>query len=269
MVMLKNNPVKKALASGGVTLGSWLNFAHTSNAEILASAGFEFVGIDMEHSVIDLYEMQNVIMAVESCGAAPLVRLTSNDENQAKQVMDAGAWGVIVPMVKTVEEATRAVAAVKYPPAGIRSVGIGRAHRYGYSFTEHFETANEQSLVIVQIEHIDALEEIDAIFSTPGVDGYMIGPMDLSGSMGIGGQMRHPEMIRVQKEILAAAKRHGVAPGIFIIYPNEEVLAEHLEEGYQFFVIGSDLVFLTEFAKQNADRARAYIDRAAEQTQRD
>ena len=258
--MLENNNIKNALTSGGITVGSWLNFAHTSNAEILASAGFEFVGIDMEHSVIDLYELQNVIMAVESCGAAPIVRLTSNDENQAKQVMDAGAWGVIVPMVKTAEEARRAVSSVKYPPVGIRSVGIGRAHKYGYAFREHFETANDQSLVIVQIEHIDALEEIDGIFSTPGVDGYMIGPMDLSGSMGIAGEMRHPEMIRVQKKILAAAKRNNVAPGIFIIYPDEDALREYIGEGYQFFVIGSDLVFLSEFAKKNADQARAVID---------
>lgn len=264
--MLKKNPIKQALGSGNVTLGSWLNFAHTSNAEILASAGFEFVGIDMEHSVIDLYELQNVIMAVESCGAAPLVRLTSNDESQAKQVMDAGAYGIIVPMVKTAAEAAKAVASVKYPPDGIRSVGIGRAHRYGYSFAEHFETANSETLVIVQIEHVDALKEIDEIFSTSGVDGYMIGPMDLSGSMGIGGQMRHPEMIRVQKEILAAAKRHGIAPGIFIIYPDEEALTEHLAEGYQFFVVGSDLVFLTEFAKENAGRARASIEAALANT---
>jgi len=255
--MFVNNRVKEILKSGGVTIGTWLNFAHTSNAEILASSGFEFVGIDMEHSVIDLYEMQNVIMAVESAGACPLVRLTSNDPNQAKQVMDAGAYGVLVPMVKTAEEAELAVRSVKYPPQGMRSVGIGRAHKYGYAFDEYFKMANRESLVIIQIEHIDALGEIDSIFSVEGVDAYMIGPYDLSGSMGIAGEVRHPEMLRVQREILAAAKKHKVAAGIFIIYPHEAAMKEYLREGYQFFVIGSDLIFLSEYTKKNAKEAFA------------
>lgn len=255
--MLIQNSVKRTLKSGEISIGTWLNFAHTSNAEILASSGFEFVGIDMEHSVIDLYEMQNVIMAVESSGACPLVRLTSNDPNQAKQVMDAGAYGVMVPMIKTAEEAELAVRSVKFPPEGIRSVGIGRAHKYGYAFDEHFKSSNDESIVIIQIEHIDALNEIDRIFSVKEIDAYMIGPYDLSGSMGIAGQVRHPEMIRVQKEILLAAKRNKVAPGIFIVYPEIEAMKEYLQDGYQFFVIGSDLIFLSEYTKKNAEEAFA------------
>ena len=247
--MLLKNPIKKILMSGGVTIGTWLNFAHTSNAEILASSGFEFVCIDMEHSVIGLYEMQNIIMAIESQGATPLVRLTSNDPNQAKQVMDAGAYGVLVPMVSSPEEAECAVRAVKYPPEGVRSVGIGRTHKYGYAFEEHVKNANKESLVIIMIEHVGALEKIDAIFSVDGVDGYMIGPYDLSGSLGVPGDVRHPEVIRVQREIFASAKRNGVAPGIFTVYPQFEAMREYLEEGYQFLVIGSDLVFLSEFTK--------------------
>lgn len=249
------NKVKNTLKSNGVSVGTWLNFAHTSNAEILASSGFEFVGIDMEHSVIGLYEMQNVIMAIEAAGACPLVRLTGNDPNQVKQVMDAGAYGIIVPMVKTVAEAELAVKAVKYPPKGIRSVGIGRAHKYGYAFDEHFNTANDESLVIVQIEHIDAVDVIDDIFAVKGVDGYMIGPYDLSGSMGIAGQVRHPRMLEAQAEILAAAKRKNVAPGIFIIYPDDEAMQEYIGQGYQFIVVGSDLIFLSEFTKTNAIKA--------------
>jgi len=255
--MLTKNKVKQSLKNGGISIGTWLNFAHISNAEILSSCGFEFVGIDMEHSVIDMYEMQNVIMAIESCGASPIVRLTSNDSNQTKQAMDAGAYGVIVPMVKTAQEAEVAVRSVKFPPKGIRSVGIGRAHKYGYAFEEHFNTSNDESLVIVQIEHIDALKEIDKIFSVEGVDGYMIGPYDLSGSMGIAGQVRHPEMLHVQKEIFAAAKRNHIAPGIFIVYPHIEAMKEYLREGYQFFVIGSDLIFLSEYTKKNAEEAFA------------
>jgi len=251
------NSIRKKLENGDVTIGSWLNFAHTSNAEILASAGFEFVGIDMEHSVIDLYDMQNVIMAIESAGACPLVRLTGNDPNQAKQVMDAGSYGVIIPMVKTAEEAEMAVRSVKFPPQGIRSVGIGRAHKYGYAFDEYFQNANQDSLVIVQIEHIDAVKQIDTIFSVEGVDGYMIGPYDLSGSMGIAGQVRHPDVLKVQREVVAAAKQHGIAPGIFIVYPEMGAMKEYLSEGYQFFVIGSDLVFLSEYTKQNAQAAFA------------
>lgn len=264
--MMTRNPIKATLTAGGVSIGTWLNFAHTSNAEILAASGFAFVGIDMEHSVIDLYAMQNVIMAIESCGAAPLVRLTSNDPNQVKQVMDAGAYGVIVPMVKTVAEAEAAVRAVKFPPAGIRSVGIGRAHRYGYAFEEHFRTANDESLVMVMIEHVEALAVIDEIFAVEGVDGYMIGPYDLSGSMGIAGQVRHPRMLAVQAEILAAARRHGIAPGIFVVYPDDEAMADYLRQGYQFIVVGSDLIFLSETAHENARRALEIRDRALGET---
>ncbi len=253
--MLVENKVKKALKAGGVSIGTWLNFGHTSNAEILAASGFEFVGIDMEHSVIDLYEMQNVIMAVESEGASPLVRLTSNDPNQTKQVMDAGAHGVLVPMVNTREMAEFAVRSVKYPPQGIRSVGIGRAHKYGYAFEEYFTRANDESLVIIQIEHVDALDDIDAILSVEGLDGYMIGPYDLSGSMGIAGQVRHPDVLQFQKKVLAAALRNNVAPGIFVVYPDMEAMKEYLADGYQFFVIGSDLIFLSEYTKKNANLA--------------
>lgn len=255
--MLKKNVVKDALKSGDVTIGSWLNFAHTSNAEILALSGFEFVTVDMEHSVIDMYEMQNAIMAIESCGSCPLVRLTGNDPNQAKRAMDAGAYGILVPMVTTAKEAEQVVKMTKFPPQGVRSVGIGRGHHYGYAFEEHIQTANKESVVILQIEHVDALKEIDEIFSVPGVDGYMIGPYDLSGSLGFPGQVRRPEMLRIQKEIFAAAKRHGVAPGIYVVYPQPEAMKEYLREGYQFIVVGSDLVFLSEFTKENAKVALA------------
>lgn len=251
--MMIQNPIKKALESGGISIGTWLNFAHTSNAEILASSDFEFVCIDMEHSVIDLYEMQNVIMAIESAGACPLVRLSTNDPNQAKHVMDAGAYGILIPMVMTIEEAEQAVHMVKFPPDGFRSVGIGRAHKYGYAFNKHLETSNDESLVIVMIEHINALKEINKIFSVKGIDAYMIGPYDLSGSMGIPGQFRHPKMIRAQKEIIAAAKRNNVAPGIFIVYPDRVAFKEYLQDGYKFFVIGSDLIFLSEYTKKNAE----------------
>ena len=260
--MMIKNKLKEIFSCGGVTIGTWLNFAHTSNAEILAGSGFEFVGIDMEHSVIGLYDMQNVIMAIEAAGACPLVRLTGNDPNQIKQVMDAGAYGIIVPMVKSVAEAEMAVKAAKYPPIGFRSVGIGRAHKYGYAFEEHFNSANTESLVIVQIEHIDALDVIDDIFAVDGVDGYMIGPYDLSGSMGIAGQVRHPRMLEAQSAVLEAAKRHNVAPGIFIIYPDEEAMQEYIEQGYQFIVVGSDLIFLAETTRHNAKKAFAIKDKA-------
>ena len=256
--MLEKNKVKTTLKNGGVTIGTWLGFAHTSNAEILASSGFEFVGIDMEHGVIDTYDMQNMIMAIESCGACPLVRMTSNDPEQANKIMDAGAYGIIVPMVNSEKEAEQAVQSIKFPPKGNRSVSIGRAHRYGYSFQKHIDTSNQESLVIIQIEHVKALKEIDNIFSIDGVDAaYMIGPYDLSASMGFAGQVQHPEVIEVQHEIFAAAKRHGVAPGIFIVYPNLEAMKEYLKEGYQFFVIGADLIFLSEYAKRNYEAAAA------------
>ena len=153
----------------------------------MAKAGFDWLAIDLEHSVITIREAEELIRIIDLAGVVPLVRLTSNPD-QVKRVLDAGAHGVIVPMVMNARDAELAVSSVKYPRTGSRSIGIARAQGYGACFDEYFEWQSNNTLVIVQIEHIDAVSNIDEIFGVDGVDGFFIGPNDLSGSMGILGK---------------------------------------------------------------------------------
>ena len=157
----------------------------------MSQAGFPWLVVDMEHSVIDLETMQAMFLAMELNKCIPLVRLSGKDKNQVKRVLDAGAYGIIAPMVNTAEEAEMMVNSVKYPPWGERGVGLARAQGYGMIFNDYKEHFNNHSIVICQIEHKDAVENIDAILSVKGIDGILIDPYDLSGSYGIPGEFEN------------------------------------------------------------------------------
>ncbi len=143
-----------------LSIGSWIQLGHPAVAEIMASAGFDWLAIDLEHSTITLREAEDLIRVIDLKGVVPLVRLASNNAEQIKRIMDAGAHGVIVPMVKSQDEARAAVRAVKYPPQGERSIGLARAQGYGVDFARYFEWQRDQSLVVVQIEHIGAVNNL-------------------------------------------------------------------------------------------------------------
>ena len=176
--------LKDLLKGRGVTLGSWITLGHPAIGEILAGCGFDWLTIDMEHSAITLAECQELVRVIELAGCAPLARVGENDPNLLKRVMDAGAHGVIVPQVNSREEALRAVASVRYPPEGTRGVGLARAQGYGLNFDTYREWNREESVVIVQVEHIEAVKHLGEILSVPGVDGFIVGPYDLSASLG-------------------------------------------------------------------------------------
>ena len=211
--------IKKSLAANELTIGSWITLAHPSIAEIMARSGFDWLTVDLEHSSITIREAEELIRVINLCGVTPLVRLTWNDPSQIKRVMDAGAGGIIVPMVNSRADAEKAVAAVYYPPRGQRSVGLARAQGYGTRFNEYREWLENDAVVIVQVEHIDAVNNLESILSVSGVDGYIIGLYDLSASMGIPGQFDHPDVLgaveRV-KTISATLKKTG---GVHIVEP--------------------------------------------------
>ena len=188
--------LKQKISQNKLTIGSWLTLGHSAIAEIMAASGaFDWRVIDMEHSVIELRDAQEMMQAIGLYDVTPLVRLTSNDENQIKRVMDAGAHGVIVPFVNSREDAIRAVQSVYYPPSGIRGTGLARAQGYGSTFQDFKEWLEENAIVIAMIEHIDAVEEIEKILQVPGIDGYIIGPYDLSASLGVPGSLEDKEVI--------------------------------------------------------------------------
>jgi 2-dehydro-3-deoxyglucarate aldolase len=229
-----------------------------SIAEILASAGYDWVVIETEHTAIDVSEVLRLLIAIEGRGAIPLVRLAWNDPIQCKAVLDSGAAGVIVPMVNTREDAELAVKMVKYPPVGFRGVGLARAHGYGQTFDDYMRRANAETLLVVQIEHIDAVTNIDEILAVPGIDATFIGPYDLSSSMGIPGQLSHPDVVAARQRVLDATIAKGLTAGIHLVHPDRvgTELPQCLAQGYRFIALGTDILFLGDSCRSLHAAAR-------------
>lgn len=236
----------RTLKEGGTVIGSWISTASPIVAELMASAGFDFLAVDAEHSAVDLPRTQALFQAIRSGrpDCAALVRLPGVSYAETKRYLDAGAAGVIAPLVNTAEQAEELVRAVKYPPQGMRGVGFCRANGYGRRLREVVASANAETFTCVQIEHADALKDLDGILSVPGIDAAMIGPYDLSASLGIPGQFEHRDMIDAKARILDACLRHGVIPGIHVVQPDvPEALVRH-REGYRFIAYSLDITML-------------------------
>lgn len=249
----KKNTVKKSLSNNELTLGSWITLGHPAIAEIMSGCGYDWLAVDLEHSVITIKEAEELIRIINLSDVTPLVRLTSNDENQIKRVMDAGSHGVIVPMVKSAQDAQNAINAVKYPPKGIRGVGLARAQGYGKSFESYMKWLEEESIVIVQIEHIDAVNNLEEIFSVKDVDGYIVGPYDLSASMSIPGNFSHPDFLAAMEKIKSVAQNLNISGGIHIIEPDVNQLEERIKEGYSFIAYSLDIRMLENNAKSGIE----------------
>lgn len=236
--------LKKKLKQRIKTVGSWITIGNEIIAEIMAKAGFDWLVIDMEHSAITLPQAQNMVRIIDLCGGAPLIRVSENNANEIKRAMDTGAHGVIVPMVNTAEEARRAVAAVRYPPKGKRGVGLARAQRHGLDFSGYQKWVASESVVIVQIEHKDAIPNLDQILNVEGVDGFLIGPYDISGSVGHPGNFSHPDVKKCLDTAIQCAKRRKAVAGIHVIAPDPNEVKLRLKEGYQFVAFSLDaLIF--------------------------
>lgn len=242
--------LKKRLASGKPVVGSWITLAHPSIAEILARAGFSWIGIDLEHSVITIREAEELIRVVDLCGVAPLVRLTSNDADQIKRVMDAGARGIIVPMVNSAADAERAVAAVRYPPDGRRGVALARAQGYGAGFEAYRKWLKSDAVVIAMIEHVDGVANVEAILAVDGIDGCFIGPYDLSASLGIPGKTRDARVQAAMRQVKRAADKLGKPAGLHVVEPDPAMLKRRLREGYRFVAYSLDTRMIDVAARQ-------------------
>lgn len=242
--MIQKNFLKTKLQRKEVTIGSWLQLNSPSAAEIMAQSDFDWLTVDMEHSVTSLEMMQHLIQIIENYRRIPLVRVGENDPNLIKRVMDAGAYGVIVPMVNSKEDARRAVDATKYPPWGKRGVGIARAQGYGKDFDHYVSVMNDESVVIVQIEHIDAVNNLEDIVSVEGVDGCFIGPYDLSGSLGIPGKLDHPSVLDAISRVEAVCRTANMPLGIHIVEPDASRLTGAISRGYTLIAFSADMILL-------------------------
>ncbi len=227
-----------------ITIGSWITLNHPSIAEIMADAGFDWLCIDMEHSVTDYYEAQQLILAIQSKGIKAFVRVGENNMRIIKRVLDAGADGIIVPSVNSAVEAKRAVDSLKYPPLGKRGVGLARAQSYGFGFDAYRDGKAKNIQLIVQIEHINAIKELDEILQTEGVDGTFIGPYDLSGSMGLPGEWDESEVVEALNIYEQTVKKYNKLIGFHVIQPNFSLVQEKMKKGYNFIAFSLDVLFL-------------------------
>jgi 2-dehydro-3-deoxyglucarate aldolase len=233
-----------------VTLGSWITLNHPSIAEILADSGFDWLCVDMEHSVTDYFEAQQLIATIQSRGLKAFVRVGENNTRIIKRVLDAGADGIIVPMVNSAADARKAVDAVKYPPEGKRGVGLSRAQKYGFGFEEYKDGKAREIVLIAQIEHVDAVKNLDEIIQMDGIDGTFIGPYDLSGSMGKPGKYHDDDVKEILNTYGQTVKQYEKLIGYHVIEPDIELVNEKIEQGYNFIAFSLDTLFLGVKAKQ-------------------
>lgn len=252
-------PLKARLAAGELTLGSWITLAHPAIAEIMGRAGFDWMVIDTEHSVIDNGDTQALIHALDAAGCPALVRLTSNHADQIKRAMDAGATGVMVPLVRNAEDARQAVDAVYYPPRGRRGVGLARAQGYGAGFQSYLDWLAGNAVVVVMIEHVEAVERIDQILAVENVDAFIVGPYDLSASMGKPGATDDPEVHAALDQLLAAGRRAGKPGGLHVVEPDPASISRHIAAGFRFLGYSLDIRTLDALFRRDLAQIRAAI----------
>jgi 2-keto-3-deoxy-L-rhamnonate aldolase RhmA len=221
--------------------GTLLSISAPQVAEIISDSGFDWVLIDMEHSAISLENVQNALQVMGD-KILKIVRVPGNDEIWIKRILDTGCDGILVPMVNSANEAVKVVKSSKYALEGKRSVGLSRAHKYGGGFKEYVESANRDLVIMIQIEHIEAVKNIDEILKVEGIDSVFIGPYDLSASMGLTGQLAHPEVKSAINLIKEKCRAAGKPYGIFGM--TAEPMASELHDGCTFLLCGVDAAIL-------------------------
>jgi 2-dehydro-3-deoxyglucarate aldolase len=240
-------------------IGSWITLNNYSIAEIMSDAGFDWLCVDMEHSVTDYAEAQQIILAIQSKGLKAFVRVGENNTRIIKRVLDAGADGIIVPSVNSAAEAQKAVDSVKYPPYGKRGVGLARAQSYGFGFDNYRDNASKEIKLIVQIEHINAINELDAILQIDGVDGTFIGPYDLSGSLGKPGDWSDPDVINALLVYEDTVRKYDKLVGFHVIQPDYNLVIEKIKKGYNFIAFSLDVLFLGTLVRNQMSELRKSI----------
>ncbi len=233
-----------------ISLGSWITIGHPSIAEVMADAGFDWLCIDLEHSVIDYAEAQQLIMAIQGRGLKAFVRVGENNTRIIKRILDAGADGIIVPSVNSKDEAKKAVNAIKYPPLGTRGVGLARAQGYGFSFDKYKKEIAKNIKLIVQIEHYKAIDELEQILKVEGVDGTFIGPYDLSGSMGKPGNWDDPDLVAVLNRYETITRKYDKLIGFHVVQPDFSLVMEKVHKGYNFIAFSFDANFLGQMIRE-------------------
>jgi 2-dehydro-3-deoxyglucarate aldolase len=245
---------RQRLLAGERLVGPMVTLGAPEVAEILTKVEFDWLFLDAEHAPLDALSLQRMMQAA---GNTPcLVRLSAGQEVAIKKALDVGAAGIIAPMVNTHQHAQRVVSWCRYSPQGTRGVGLSRAHGYGLTFNEYIETANESVAVVVQAEHIQAVENIEAIVQVEGVDGVLIGPYDLSASLGLLGQVEHPEVVAAIDRVTAVCQQAGMPLGVFGV--SATAVQPYIGKGYTLITAGVDTLFLSSAASRLLKQVREF-----------
>lgn len=222
-------------------------------AEIMASVGFDYLWIETEHAPMGFAHAQALIQAVG--GRCPcLVRIPDKREVWVKKALDIGCDGIIVPQVRSATEAREIVQWSLYPPDGQRSVGVSRAHGFGMTFREYVGTVNDELVIVIQAEHVEAVRNIESIAAVPGIDAVLIGPFDLSGSLGVLGETDHPQVLEAIRRVRRACQAAGVPLGIFA--SDASMAKEYVEQGFSLIAVGMDAFFLWQSAQAVLEEVR-------------
>jgi 2-dehydro-3-deoxyglucarate aldolase len=235
------NSIRAKLNEGGHSIGSWLQIPHTSVAEIIGQAGYDWVAVDMEHGAVNVHQLPDLFRALELGNTLPLARIAQGHPKDCKQALDAGAGGIIVPMIDSAQQLISVRDACCWPPAGTRGVAFSRANLFG----KHFEVYREEAqapLLVAMIESYRAVTNLDAILDVEGLDAILIGPYDLSASMGLTSQFDHPDFCAIMNKIRIQAAAKLIPAGVHIITPSADQLRQRLEEGYRFIAYSIDAV---------------------------
>lgn len=241
--------LRARLQAGSYSIGSWMQLPHASIAEIMGQAGYDWIAVDMEHGSIAVHQLPDLFRALELGGALPLVRVAQGSPKDCKQALDAGSAGVIVPMIESASQLIEVRNACRWPPSGTRGVGFSRANHFGKYFQRYTQEA-QAPLLVAMIEHIHAVKELDDILNVEGLDAVLIGPYDLSASMGQTAQFDHPRVVSTIDKIRTHASARQIPCGIHVVLPEPEQLKQRIREGYRFLAYSIDAVMLNYAASK-------------------
>ena len=242
----KKSKLKYKLKNGLTSIGSWLTIPSTEIIEIYSKSKFEWLVIDMEHTGISISEAKELIKIIQANEMEALVRVPKNEEVIIKKVLDLGANGIIIPMINNKKDAEKAISFSKYPPDGVRGVGLNRAQGYGFDFEKYKKWHKDNLIIITQIEHKLAVENIESILEVEGIDATLIGPYDLSASMGFPGKYNMPTIKKTLRKLEADISKSKIPLGLHLIEPSSKLLKEKINMGYNLIAFSIDFLFLGE-----------------------
>lgn len=251
------NPLKQMLLKGQVAVGAIVHIGHPEITEMLSHVGYDWLCIDAEHGPFGIETMQMMLQAMSGTKTVPIIRVTWNEPGLIKQALDIGAYGILIPLVSTKQDAEDFVKAMRYPPNGIRGVMPRRASRYMLDAKDYFATADEELLTMVQIETKTALDNISEILSVDGIDVYVVGPTDLSAALGHIGEPNHPDVEKAIERIVAAGKKAHKIGSIYA--PTADLVKKRIEQGFQLIVQGVDWRFMMGAAQESLNTIRGFI----------